>query len=93
MNIDGRNTLACLARINPGKATPIYPLPHMEVVKVPSSLSTTPTPNSLYPLSLVLLPIFVTYLCQDLVPDMNHFYKQYKSVRPWLVSGQVSGVL
>ena len=40
MNINGRNTLACLARIEPD-STPakIYPLPHMEVVKdlVPSS--------------------------------------------------------
>lgn len=21
---------------------------------------------------------------KDLVPDMNHFYKQYKSIEPWL---------
>jgi len=49
--------LACLCRIEEGKATPIYPLPHMEVVK-------------------------------DLVPDMSNFYKQYKSIRPWLVSDQ-----
>jgi succinate dehydrogenase (ubiquinone) iron-sulfur subunit len=36
MNIDGTNTLACLAYIdqaNPTKATKIYPLPHMYVVK------------------------------------------------------------
>jgi succinate dehydrogenase/fumarate reductase-like Fe-S protein len=31
MNIDGRNTLACLCRIEPGKASQLYPLPHMEV--------------------------------------------------------------
>jgi succinate dehydrogenase (ubiquinone) iron-sulfur subunit len=55
MNIDGRNTLACLCRIEPGKATAVYPLPHMEVIK-------------------------------DLVPDMSNFYKQYKSIRPWLVA-------
>lgn len=24
---------------------------------------------------------------KDLVPDMNNFYKQYKSIRPWLVPG------
>lgn len=57
MNIDGRNTLACLSRIDPGKPSTIYPLPHMEVIK-------------------------------DLVPDMTNFYKQYKSIRPWLVPGQ-----
>uniref|UniRef100_A0A7S1B7X7 Succinate dehydrogenase [ubiquinone] iron-sulfur subunit, mitochondrial n=2 Tax=Corethron hystrix TaxID=216773 RepID=A0A7S1B7X7_9STRA len=36
MNIDGKNTLACLCYIdktNSGKATKIYPLPHMYVVK------------------------------------------------------------
>ena len=40
MNIDGTNTLACLCYIDPkgagdtsGKATKIYPLPHMYVVK------------------------------------------------------------
>jgi len=58
MNVDGRNTLACLSRIEPGKPSKLYPLPHMEVVK-------------------------------DLVPDMSNFYKQYKSIRPWLVSDQV----
>lgn len=58
MNINGRNTLACLCRIDKdGKAASIYPLPHMEVVK-------------------------------DLVPDLSRFYAQYKSIRPWLVSGQ-----
>jgi len=54
MNINGRNTLACLCRItDEGKADVIYPLPHMEVVK-------------------------------DLVPDLNNFYRQYKSIQPWL---------
>jgi len=55
MNINGRNTLACLCRIEAtdGKPCTVYPLPHMEVIK-------------------------------DLVPDMNNFYKQYKSIKPWL---------
>jgi len=54
MNINGRNTLACLARIDQNsEPAKIYPLPHMEVVK-------------------------------DLVPDLNTFYKQYKSIQPWL---------
>lgn len=58
MNIDGGNTLACLARIDKEKKDPvaIYPLPHLEVVK-------------------------------DLVPDLSNFYKQYKSIRPWLEAG------
>jgi len=54
MNIGGVNTLACLTKIDANdKATKIYPLPHMYVVK-------------------------------DLVPDMNNFYQQYKSIQPWL---------
>jgi len=57
MNVDGRNTLACLSRIEDEKETSLHPLPHMSVVK-------------------------------DLVPDMSNFYKQYKSIRPWLESDQ-----
>jgi len=54
MNIGGINTLACLSKIDANnKATKIYPLPHMYVVK-------------------------------DLVPDMNNFYQQYRSIQPWL---------
>jgi len=55
MNINGRNTLACLCRItdDPNKPDTIYPLPHMDVVK-------------------------------DLVPDLSNFYRQYKSIQPWL---------
>ena len=54
MNIGGVNTIACLTKIEANdKATKIYPLPHMYVVK-------------------------------DLVPDMNNFYEQYRSIQPWL---------
>lgn len=54
MNIGGVNTLACISKIDTSdKATKIYPLPHMYVVK-------------------------------DLVPDMNNFYQQYRSIQPWL---------
>lgn len=38
---------------NASKATKIYPLPHMYVIK-------------------------------DLVPDLNNFYDQYASIKPWL---------
>jgi len=56
MNIGGVNTLACLSKIEANdKATKIYPLPHMYVIK-------------------------------DLVPDMNNFYQQYRSIQPWLQS-------
>merc|ERR1719220_1734086 len=52
MNINGKNTLACIAKVGDDTIQKIYPLPHMEVVK-------------------------------DLVPDLNNFYKQYKSIEPW----------
>ncbi|KAI9143024.1 mitochondrial complex Ii bound with N--2-Trifluoromethyl-benzamide [Paraphysoderma sedebokerense] len=54
MNIQGGNTLACIAKI-PRTTDPLtlYPLPHMYVVK-------------------------------DLVPDLTWFFKQYKSIEPYL---------
>lgn len=54
MNIDGRNTLACISKIPSGKEpVKIYPLPHTHVVK-------------------------------DLVPDLTQFFKQYRSIEPYL---------
>jgi succinate dehydrogenase (ubiquinone) iron-sulfur subunit len=31
-----------------------------------------------------LYPLPHMYVVKDLVPDMNNFYKQYKSIKPWL---------
>ena len=28
--------------------------------------------------------LFLVYIVKDLVPDMTLFYKQYKSIQPWL---------
>jgi succinate dehydrogenase/fumarate reductase iron-sulfur protein len=53
MNINGKNTLACICKVDSSDKHAIYPLPHMEIVK-------------------------------DLVPDLSNFYKQYKSIEPWL---------
>ncbi len=56
MNIDGRNTLACISAVDDIKGDiSIHPLPHLPVIK-------------------------------DLVPDLNHFYAQYASIKPWLRS-------
>lgn len=52
MNINGRNTLACLCKVD-NKPAKILPLPHMHVIR-------------------------------DLVPDLTNFYKQYKSIKPYL---------
>lgn len=74
MNIDGQNTLACLCRIdrNEGKTTKIYPLPH----SVFSLCLHAPPP--------ILRTFLLVYVVKDLVPDMTLFYKQYKSIQPWL---------
>ena len=61
MNIQGRNTLACLCKIQEkgsndkasSEPVKIYPLPHMHVLK-------------------------------DLVPDLTQFFKQYRSIEPYL---------
>lgn len=29
-------------------------------------------------------PLPHTYVVKDLVPDLTHFYKQYKSIKPYL---------
>ena len=54
MNIDGRNTLACIKPLVDLKDNiKVYPLPHLPVVK-------------------------------DLVVDLDNFYAQYASVKPWI---------
>jgi len=73
MNIDGQNTLACLCRIDRdgGKNTNIYPLPHSSYYL-----------DQVHQLTFTALPL--VYVVKDLVPDMTLFYKQYKSIQPWL---------
>ena len=31
-----------------------------------------------------IYPLPHTYVIKDLVPDLTHFYKQYKSIKPYL---------
>ena len=31
-----------------------------------------------------IYPLPHMYVIKDLVPDMNNFYQQYKSIQPWL---------
>ena len=33
---------------------------------------------------LRIYPLPHTYVVRDLVPDLTHFYKQYKSIKPYL---------
>ena len=60
MNINGKNTLACLKPMEDNIS--IFPLPHMPVIR-------------------------------DLVTDMTQFYKQYKSIKPWLENTNKDGEL
>merc|ERR1711936_1188846 len=42
-----------------------------------SKIDTDSKPTKIYPLPHM-------YVIKDLVPDMNNFYQQYKSIQPWL---------
>ena len=42
-----------------------------------SKTDTSDKPVKIYPLPHM-------YVIKDLVPDLNHFYAQYKSIQPWL---------
>merc|ERR1711941_160944 len=42
-----------------------------------SKIDTNAKVTKIYPLPLM-------YVIKDLVPDMNNFYQQYKSIQPWL---------
>ncbi len=77
MNINGTNALACLCKIESdgGKEIPIYPLPHMPVVKdlvvgmgkiSRENISVVPWSDSFHLL------------------EMNNFYEQHAAVEPWL---------
>ena len=76
MNIDGQNTFACLCRIDrdTSKNTKIYPLPSSCVFPLYFGSSVDAT----------VLVFFLVYIVKGLVPDMTLFYKQYKSIQPWL---------
>lgn len=38
-----------------------------------------------------IYPLPHMYVVKDLVPDMNHFYEQYRSIQPWLQKKDESG--
>ena len=85
MNIDGVNTLACLcmyyaaARQTAWRAILLISL--LRWTLLTPSLGRIPTDTShesrIYPLPH-------TYVVKDLVPDLTQFYKQYKSIKPYL---------
>jgi succinate dehydrogenase (ubiquinone) iron-sulfur subunit len=77
MNIDGVNTLACLCMF-------------ISSSSFPSSLefTATNTPTGRIPTDTKaesrIYPLPHTYVVKDLVPDLTQFYKQYKSIKPFL---------
>lgn len=78
MNIEGGNTLACISKINrdTSKSVKIYPLPHSKYcVYLARNISGV---------ELSLTHENLVYIVKDLVPDLTHFYKQYKSIEPYL---------
>lgn len=73
MNIDGVNTLACLCMRTPRVATQGQTLIEF-TGRIPTD---TKAESRIYPLPH-------TYVVKDLVPDLTQFYKQYKSIKPYL---------
>ena len=95
MNINGRNTLACLCYIEPkgedGKKAKgedvmkIYPLPHMYVVKdlVPDM------GNCEWWNVCCLVSFFMSWCSNKCTSDFSFYslilvYEQYRSIEPWL---------
>ena len=79
MNIDGQNGLACLTYIK--KEGELEKDAHGGASG--NRVGAAPT-HKIYPLPHM-------YVVKDLVPDMTNFYKQYKSIKPWLQVKDVSG--
>ena len=48
-----------------------------------SKIDTYKNKSNIYPLPHM-------QIIKDLVPDLNNFYKQYKNIKPWLITTQVS---
>lgn len=48
-----------------------------------SKIDNTKTKTAIYPLPHM-------QIIKDLVPDLNNFYNQYKSIKPWLITEKVS---
>ena len=73
MNIDGVNTLACLCIF--------LSSPLLWGSRLTATLGRIPT-NTSHESRIYPLPH--TYVVKDLVPDLTQFYKQYKSIKPYL---------
>src|SRR5204862_532153 len=75
MNINGVNTLACICKIDRSD-TKIYLLLHSNFY------------YKFYLFEIFLYSynsfVILVYVVKDLVPDLTHFYKQYKSIEPYL---------
>merc|ERR1712210_127299 len=51
-----------------------------------SKISSDSKPTKIYPLPHM-------YVIKDLVPDMNNFYQQYRSIQPWLQAEEVKSAV
>lgn len=80
MNINGMNTLACLCKSNipilggTSRSIVEYNLLTLFAGRIPTEETK----------EMKIYPLPHTYVVKDLVPDLTHFYKQYKSIKPYL---------
>jgi len=75
MNINGSNTLACLCRI---------PSDEEQAASAPNPLSVIGFGPSHKSKTVDIYPLPHMPVVKDLVPDLSNFYKQYKSIKPYL---------
>ena len=82
MNIDGKNQLACLSKVDRDTAKASG---NIGPPQAPGCLRSSCLPHSQVSKVAPLPHMFVV---KDLVVDMSNFYAQYKSIQPWLQSDQ-----
>lgn len=75
MNINGQNTLACLCMSH------VYQLLTLTMRVTNIGKGRIPAESSS---DVKIYPLPHAYVVKDLVPDLTHFYKQYKSIKPYL---------
>lgn len=82
MNINGQNTLACLCKCGFHALRLLLLLFFWPWRDADLSKGRIPSENASDPVKVYPLPH--SYVVKDLVPDLTHFYQQYKSIKPYL---------
>jgi len=84
MNINGRNKLACLTRIEPDEKDiderdKTFSMSLTDIKRMFGAAEDDRDTMTIYPLPHC-------EVIKDLVPDLTMFYRQYHSIKPWLIA-------